>query len=59
MNGFVREMENTFVAIAFSEIGEHGIAREFLAVPAASTRLKIIAENHSRPHIPLVPEGDP
>jgi hypothetical protein len=59
MNGFVRKMEDAFVAIAFSEIGEHGIALEFLALPAASTRLKIIAENHSRLHIPLVPEGDP
>jgi hypothetical protein len=59
MNGFVREMENAFVAIAFSEIGEHGIAIELLVAPTASTRLKTIAENHSHPHIPLVPEGDP
>ena len=59
MKGLLREMENAFVAIAFSEIAEHGIALEFLAVPAASTRLKTIAENRSRPHIPLVPEGDP
>ncbi len=58
MNGFVREMENAFAAIAFSEIGEHGSALEFLAVPAASTRPTGIAEDHSRPHIHLVPEGD-
>ncbi len=58
MNGFARAIENAFIAIAFSEIGEHGTAKEFLAAPAAPTRLVKIAENHSRPHIPLVPEGD-
>ncbi len=59
MNGFARAIENAFTAIAFSEIGEHGAAKEFLAVSTASTRLVKITENHSLPHIPLVPEGDP
>ncbi len=59
MNGFARAIENVLTAIAFSEIGEHGTAKEFLTVSTASTRLVKIAENHSRPHIPLVPEGDP
>ncbi len=59
MKGFVRVMDDVFAAIIFSEVGEHGTAREFLTAPAASTRTKAAAETHSRPHIPLVPEGDP
>jgi hypothetical protein len=59
MNGFVRVMDDVFAAIIFSEVGEHGIALEFLAVPAASARMKTIEGNHSRSHAPLVPEGDP
>lgn len=59
MKGFVRRMEDVFTALAFSEVGEQETAREFFACPAASTRLKVPAEIHSRPHIPLVPEGDP
>ncbi len=58
MKGFVKVMDDVFAAIIFSEVGEHGIAREFLAAPAASPRIKGAAETHSRPHIPLVPEGD-
>lgn len=58
MNGFVREMENAFVAVSFSEIGEHGIALEFLAAPAASTRPNAVAEN-SGPYTTLTPEGNP
>ena len=59
MKGFVRVMDDLFAAIIFSEVGEHGIAREFLTAPAASTRTNDTAETHSRRHIPLVPEGDP
>lgn len=59
MKGFVRGMDDVFAAIIFSEVGEHGIAREFLAAPRVSSRMKTVAETHSRPHIPLVPEGDP
>ncbi len=59
MKGFVRVMDDVFAAIIFSEVGEHRIAREFLSSPAASLRTKAGDENHSRPHIPLVPEGDP
>jgi hypothetical protein len=59
MKRFVKGIEDALVAMTFAEIGEHGIAREFLAVPATSARTKTAAETHSRPHIPLVPEGDP
>ena len=59
MKGFVRVMDDLFAAMIFSEVGEHGIAREFLTAPAASTRAKDTTETHSRRHIPLVPEGDP
>lgn len=59
MKRFMKGMEDALVAMTFAEIGEHGIAREFLTVPAASTRKKTAMEICSRPHIPLVPEGDP
>jgi hypothetical protein len=59
MKRLVMGIEEALVAVTFSEVGEHGIAREFLAVQAASPRTKISAETHSRAHIPLVPEGDP
>ena len=59
MIGFVKGMEDVFVAVIFSEAAEHGIAREFLAGPAASKHVKSAADICSRPHIPLVPEGDP
>jgi hypothetical protein len=59
MKGFVKGMDNVFAAIVFSEVGEHGIAKEFLTAAAASHRMKTVTHIHSRPHIPLVPEGDP
>ncbi len=59
MKGFVKVMDDIFAAIIFSEVGEHGTAREFLTAPAASTRTNDTTETPSRRHIPLVPEGDP
>jgi hypothetical protein len=59
MKRFVKGIEDALVAMTFAEIGEHGIAREFLAVPATSAHIKTATEICSRPHIPLVPEGDP
>ncbi len=59
MKGFVKGIEDIFAAITFSEIGEHGIAQEFLALPAISIRTTLAAGTHWGSHIPLVPEGDP
>ncbi len=59
MKGFVTVMDDVFAAVIFSEVGEHGIAREFLAAPGALSRKKAATEIYLRPHIPLVPEGDP
>jgi len=59
MKRFVRGMNDVFAAIIFSEVGEHGIEREFLTASAALARAKVATVTHSRPHIPLVPEGDP
>ncbi len=59
MKGLVRGMDDIFAAIIFSEVGEHATARELLTGCKASSRMKAAAEICSRPHIPLVPEGDP
>jgi len=59
MKRFMKGIEDALVAMTFAEIGEHGLAQEFLAVPAASAQTKTGTETHSRSHMPLVPEGDP
>ncbi len=59
MKRLAKWIEDVFAAITFSEIGEHAIAQEFLAVPVFSTRTNVIAEAHLQSYIPLVPEGDP
>ena len=59
MKRFVKGMDDVFAAIIFSEVGEHGIAKEFLTPAAVSHQMKTVSEIHSRPLIPLVPEGDP
>ncbi|HSB31104.1 MAG TPA: hypothetical protein VLD55_05835 [Candidatus Sulfobium mesophilum] len=59
MKRLAKWLEDVFAAITFSEVGEHGIAQEFLAVPVISVRTNATAETHLLSHIPLVPEGDP